>query len=123
MRSIAQHYYAEGIRTNAICPGIVRTNLVDQTAWSSFPDHRFIGVDLIAAVVLQLVDGGSPAGQGITDHHGRRLAAAQLYGQAVEISDTGLYFRDQHEFCDDGMREVMAATVLENQVGAILSDK
>jgi hypothetical protein len=33
----------------------------------------------------------------------------ELYGVAVEISDSGFYFRDQHTFCDEGMREVMDA--------------
>lgn len=121
MRSIAQHFYASGIRANAICPGIVRTNLVDQSGWDSFPPNRFIEVDTIARVVLSLVDGGQPAGQGLADARGTHRPLSKLYGLAVEISDSGVYFRDQHEFCDDGMREVMAATVVENQVGAILN--
>ncbi|KAJ5794566.1 hypothetical protein N7457_001165 [Penicillium paradoxum] len=121
MRSISQHFRAAGIRVNAICPGIVRTNLVDSNGWDSFPPGRFIEVDTVARVVLHLVDGGDPAGQGLTDTPGRHLPLAELYGIAVEISDSGLYFRDQHEFCDEGMREVMAATVVENQVGAILN--
>lgn len=98
----------------------MRTNLVDQIGWDSFPPNRFIEVDTIARVVLQLVDGGEPPGQGLTDVPGTHQPMAKMYGLAVEISDTGIYFRDQHRFCDEGMREVMAATVLENQVGAIL---
>ncbi|KAJ6001866.1 hypothetical protein N7522_007093 [Penicillium canescens] len=121
MRSIAQHFAAGGTRVNAICPGIVRTNLVDSNGWDSFPPGRFIEVETIARVVLQLVDGGEPAGQGLTDSSGSHLPLSKLYGVAVEMSDSGLYFRDQHAFCDDGMREVMAATDVENQVGAILN--
>ncbi|KAJ5164824.1 uncharacterized protein N7500_006654 [Penicillium coprophilum] len=121
MRSIAQHFHASGIRVNAICPGIVRTNLVDSTGWDSFPPERFIDVETIARLVLQLVDGGEPAGLGLTDTPGKHLPLDELYGVAVEISDSGLYFRDQHSFCDEGMREVMGATVVENQVGAVLN--
>ncbi|OQE40020.1 hypothetical protein PENCOP_c006G00412 [Penicillium coprophilum] len=121
MRSIAQHFHASGIRVNAICPGIVRTNLVDSMGWDSFPPERFIDVETIARLVLQLVDGGEPAGQGLTDTPGKHLPLGELYGVAVEISDSGLYFRDQHAFCDEGMREVMGATVVENQVGAVLN--
>ncbi|KAJ5176539.1 uncharacterized protein N7482_002416 [Penicillium canariense] len=120
MRSVAQHFHAGGVRVNAICPGIVRTNLVDQTGWASFPQHRFTAMDSIVRVVLQLVDGGDPAGEGLADTSGTQVPASKLSGLAVEISDSGVYFRDQHEFCDEGMREVMSATVLENQVGAIL---
>lgn len=122
MRSIAQHFAAGGIRVNAICPGIVRTNLVDSNGWNSFPQSRFIEVDSVAKLVSQLVNGGDPAGQGLTDVPGTHLPASKLFGVAVEMSDSGYYFRDQHEFCDNGMREVMAATVLENQVGAILNE-
>ncbi|KAJ5775876.1 uncharacterized protein N7511_000887 [Penicillium nucicola] len=121
MRSISQHFAVGGTRVNAICPGIVRTNLVDSNGWDSFPPERFIEVEMIARVVLQLVDGGEPAGQGLTDSWGSHLPLSRLYGVAVEISDGGLYFRDQHSFCDDGMRAVMAATDVENQVGAILN--
>jgi hypothetical protein len=118
MRSISQHFLASGTRVNAVCPGIVRTNLVDSAGWDSFPPGRFIEVERVARVVLALV--GEPAGQGLTDTSGKHLPLAELYGTAVEMSDSGLYFRDQHAFCDEGMREVMAATVVENQVGAIL---
>ncbi|KAL5337481.1 hypothetical protein BJX70DRAFT_389253 [Aspergillus crustosus] len=116
MRSVAQHFKARGVRVNAICPGIVRTGLVDPNGWSAFPQHRFIEVDAVAKVVLQLA---GPVG--LTDASGTHLPIDRLFGQAVEISDSGVYFREQHEFCDEGMREVMAATVLENQVGAILN--
>jgi len=121
MRSIAQHFKAGGIRANAICPGIVRTNLVDQNGWDAFPQHRFTDMEAVVRVVLQLADADEPAGQGLTDARGSHLPTESLFGLAVEISDSGVYFREQHEFCDDGMREVMAATILENQVGAILN--
>ncbi|KAJ5590771.1 hypothetical protein N7450_004743 [Penicillium hetheringtonii] len=121
MRSIAQHFKAGGIRANAICPGIVRTNLVDQNGWDAFPQHRFTDMEAVVRVVLQLADADEPAGQGLTDARGSHLPTESLFGLAVEISDSGVYFREQHEFCDDGMREVMAATVLKNQVGAILN--
>lgn len=122
MRSIAHSFGTNGMRVNAICPGIVRTNLVDEAGWSNFPQDRFIDQEIISQVVLQLVDGGEQAGQGMTDTKGRYYPASKLAGLAVEISDEGVYFRDHHEFCDDGMREVMTATVLENQVGGVLQE-
>lgn len=121
MRSIAHSFGGDGIHVNAICPGIVRTNLVDTVGWDTFPQHRFIDARVISRVVLQLVNRGHPAGQGLTDSAGRQLPATKLAGLAVEISDTGVYFRDHHDFCDAGMQEVMTATVLDNQVGGILN--
>lgn len=88
----------------------------------SFPPNRFVKLETIAQLVLQLVDGGSPVGQGLTDRLGKSVSASKLYGLAVEISDTGFYFRDQHDFCDEGMREVMGATELDNQVGGVLGE-
>lgn len=120
MRSIAQHFQLEGIQVNAICPGIVRTNLVDNESWNSFPSHRFAPVETISAVVLLLLDGGQEEGQIIVDSNNTRIARSQLYGCAVEISGSRFYFREQPEFCDEGMKELMGATALENQIGAIL---
>lgn len=122
MRSIAPHFKAGGVRVNAICPGIVRTNLVDPSGWDAFPQNRFTAMESVVQVVLQLLGEGEPAGQGVTDTAGIHLSVEKLFGQAVEISDTGVYFRKEHEFCDEGMREVMAATELENQIGAILTE-
>ncbi|KAJ5751793.1 hypothetical protein N7520_008710 [Penicillium odoratum] len=82
-----------------------------------FPQNRFVKLETTAQIVLQLGDGGSPAGQTLVNE-----TACKLYGFAVEISDTGRYFRDQHGFRDDGMREVMGATELENQVDGVLDE-
>lgn len=48
----------------------MRTNLLDQAEWVNFPKNQFLSIDLVANVVLQLVDGGQPAGQGLTDSRG-----------------------------------------------------
>ncbi|KAJ5184279.1 hypothetical protein N7492_001895 [Penicillium capsulatum] len=108
MRSIAQHFHVEGIQVNAICTGIVRTNLVDSDSWNSFPAHR-------------LLEGGEGEDRGIIGGNGTRIPTSQLYGCTVEISDSQFYFRQQIEYCDQDMKEVMGATALVNQVGAILN--
>ncbi|KAJ6117979.1 hypothetical protein N7523_005730 [Penicillium sp. IBT 18751x] len=117
MRSIAPAYANDGVRVNAICPGIVRTNLLDQTEWAGFPEEQFLSTERVANVVLQLVDGS----QGLTDGKGAHRPESQLFGCTVEISTGGVYFQDPPEFCDAGMRNVMKATALENQVGIILN--
>lgn len=121
MRSIARHFQLEGIQVNAICPGIVRTNLVDNESWNSFPMHRFAPMQVISAVVLLLLDGDREGCQGIVDSNNTHIAPSQLYGCAIEISGSKFYFREQPEYCDRGMEEVMGATALENQIGAILN--
>ena len=124
MRSIAPSFWHnDGIRVNAICPGIVQTNLVDPKGWAAFPPHQFIALETIARVVLMLLQAhdGDQARNGMVDATGTFIAAAQGYGRAVEISGDSFYFREAPDFCDQGMREIMAATVVENQVGGVLN--
>ncbi|KAE8146586.1 NAD(P)-binding protein [Aspergillus avenaceus] len=113
MRSVAGAFAQDGIRVNAICPGIVQTNLVDEQGWSNFPIDRFIPAETVAQVVLSLNDGVE-----MEDATGIQVRAP--YGRAVEISGSRYYFREAPAFCDQEMQEVMGATVLENQMGAIL---
>lgn len=127
MRSIAPSFWHnDGIRVNAICPGIVQTNLVDPKGWAAFPSHQFIALETIARVVLMLLDPvgtgtGTGTANGMVDATGTFIPASQGYGRAVEISGDSFYFREAPDFCDQGMREIMAATVVENQVGGVLN--
>jgi hypothetical protein len=58
MRSIAKNYYLyDGIWVNPICPGTVRTNLLDTSGWTAFPDEFFTPVEKFVEVVLMLVEG------------------------------------------------------------------
>lgn len=116
MRSVASHFRLDGIRANAICPTIVRTNPLDEDGWANFPQSRFILVETVAKVVLLLIDGDD-----MVDANGKEVPGPETYGLAVEMSGEKYYFREPPEFCDDEMREVMAATVVENQVGAVLT--
>lgn len=134
MRAIAPSYWSHGIRVNAICPGIVQTNLVDPKGWATFPSQLFIASETIAATVLMLIhpdthtsrgiiasaDSDAGAGIGIQDANGTFIPASKAFGRAVEISGDRVYFREQPEFCDLDMRRVMQATDVENQVGGIL---
>lgn len=116
MRAIAGHFRLEGIRVNAICPGIVRTGLLDTQGWSGFPQDMFTPVENIAGRVCDLIDGND-----MTDSKGVHVPGAKLYGQAVEINLKNFYFRSQHDFSDADMEKVMMATSVENQIGAVLT--
>lgn len=100
---------------NAICLGIVRTNLLDKDGWSGFPQDLFIPVEGIADIVLRLIDGSA-----LIDAKGAEIIAGKAFGLAVEISGKNYYIRDQHEYCDEDMRKVMSATEVDNQIGAVL---
>ena len=115
MRSIAPHFYKQGplCRVNAICPGTVRTNLLDSTAWSTFTENQFVPIEKIASTVLMLIDGYDKGGRSIED--GELLSdginqGEKLNGKAVELSGSNHYYRDQHDYSDADMERTMKAT-------------
>jgi len=103
MRSIAPQFWrALGVRVNAICPGTVKTNLLSMAEWGNFPEEYFTPVEKIVQVVMMLVDGKDGS------EKGREVGV--MMGKAVEISGRNHYYREQPEYCDEGMRAVMAST-------------
>ena len=115
MRSIAGYYHQDGIRANAICPGLVGTNLVGEGGWAGFPRHLFTPVEMIVKVVLLLVDGVE-----LCDANNERVPAGKTYGITVEINLDKYYIRTQYDYCDDAMRGLMEATTVENQRGGVI---
>jgi len=121
MRSIAPFYFHDkniNARVNAICPGTVKTNLLDAAAWATFSDDVFVPIESIVSTVLMLIDGYDVDGKGLD---GKPLSEAvngadghdggeKLWGKAVELSGRNHYYRDQPVYCDDHMAKCMLAT-------------
>ncbi|KAK1763979.1 3-beta-hydroxysteroid dehydrogenase [Phialemonium atrogriseum] len=111
MRSIAAPFYhQDGIRTYAICPGTVRTNLLDSTVWDTFPEEHITPVETVVSAVEKLVAGGR-----LQDDQGKVVEDGENYGLAVEVFGRNMYFRDQMEYINDGMRQICEAASLEHQ--------
>lgn len=120
MRSIAKSFWKhDGIRVNAICPGVVKTNLLTAKEWENFPDEFFTPVKKIVESVLVLLDGvDRVTGNRIDEVEGGKENASAgkdgvLWGEAVEISGENHYYRDTPRVCDDAMRAVMRATDIQ----------
>ncbi|KAK4570497.1 hypothetical protein LTR86_002577 [Recurvomyces mirabilis] len=123
MRSIAPFYYQNkdiNARVNAICPGTVKTNLLDPAAWATFSDDVFVPIEKIVSTVLMLIDGHDVDGIGLdglplagangVGANGSAAGDGKLYGKAVELSGRKHYYRDQVAYCDDHMAKCMLAT-------------
>lgn len=121
MRSVAPHFLKhDGIRVNAICPGTVKTNLLDPAAWATFSDDVFVPIEKIQETVLMLIDGKDTGakplhsesngnGVGVNDDGKGEL----LWGKAVELSGRNHYYRSQPAYCDLHMEMCMKATERE----------
>ncbi|KAI9168086.1 15-hydroxyprostaglandin dehydrogenase [NAD(+)] [Paramyrothecium foliicola] len=110
VRSIARPFYQDGIRTYAICPGTVRTNLLSNNVWDTFPEEYLTPMKTIVSTIDTLVAGGP-----LIDATGRKILKEADYGLAVEIFGENFYVRDQMEFINDGMRIICEAASLDNQ--------
>ncbi|KAH7393235.1 hypothetical protein BKA64DRAFT_695748 [Cadophora sp. MPI-SDFR-AT-0126] len=118
MRSIATKMYAnDKIRVNAICPGAVITNLFTEDQWGAFPEHLRIPLSRVVEVVSMLLDGEPKEGvdeeQLRIDGPKKEQEGEAFWGEAVEITPSGYYFREAPKFSDDSMRENMEAANAE----------
>lgn len=111
VRSIAGRFWKhDGIRVNAICPGTVKTNLLDPVAWSTFPDAIFVPLEKISSTVLMLIDGHDSGGKVTRNGEALRTGREKLWGNTVELSGENHYYRYQVDYSDDAMETCMVAT-------------
>ena len=117
-RAITVAYHHAGIRTFATCPGTIRTGLLNQDEWKSFPEEYFTPVETLVDAVVKLVDG-----RDIEDAKGRKVKAQDNWGLTVEVNGKSFYFRDGVEPCDKNMENMMKHTSMANQLSRIEKTK
>lgn len=115
MRSIAPNYYKQGVRVNAICPGKVRTNLLEAAEWAALLDDNFVPIERVTEAVLMLIDGHDDNLKVVDGVNGNIAngSGEKIWSAAVELSGSNRYIRDQPAYCDDLMRICMVATERE----------
>lgn len=97
MRALAPKMWRyDGVRVNAVLPGAVITNLLQD--WSLFPREYATPVEVIVKAVLIFLDGKDPA----------KPEIELMNGQAIECSGQDWYYRDQVSWCDEKMESVIA---------------
>lgn len=113
MRSVAEWYYTtDKIRVNALCPSIVRTDILPDAVWDKLPDEAFTPLNVVTKVVLMFIDGDN-----ITDSSGR--TASKAYGQTVVPSSDRFYLNDMPDFVDELHHSVVERTQVGNMLDAL----
>ncbi len=101
MRSVAPIFHEDGIRTYAICPGSVRTNLLPKELWDAYPQEYLTQMEKVTSTVESLVDGTA-----FEDSRGQKFEKSTV-GLAVEIFVADVYFRGPPEPCNESMRFIL----------------
>lgn len=114
IRSIAaKMYVTDNIRVNAICPGAVITNILPAEQWSVFPEHLVVPMSRVSEVVSMFLDGNIASDvneeERRIDGPNNKNNGEPLWGEAVELTPTTWYFREQAKFADEFMKETMDA--------------
>jgi NAD(P)-dependent dehydrogenase (short-subunit alcohol dehydrogenase family) len=97
VRSIAPRLWIEGIRVNAICPGVVATPLFNSgDGWDSIFDKEiFIEMKVVTGVVDKLLGGTD-----LVDGKGTLVRSDELYSRTLHISGDAFFFVEMPEFHD-----------------------
>ncbi|KAI0111709.1 3-beta-hydroxysteroid dehydrogenase [Daldinia grandis] len=102
MRSVAPIFYEEdGIRTYAICPGSVRTNLLPTELWDAYPQEYLTQVQKVAATIESLIQGTE-----FEDSWGQSFEESSV-GLVVEIFVDDVYFRGPPSPCNANMKSIL----------------
>ncbi|KAH8202091.1 hypothetical protein TruAng_003759 [Truncatella angustata] len=113
MRSIADWYYqCDGIRVNALCPGVVRTRILPEASWNGFPAESFTPMELVIGIVLKFVDGET-----IVDSNGK--STDKDHGVTVVPSGQNFYLNEVPEYCNDIHKSMVEAGKVKEQVSLI----
>lgn len=96
-RSVGKRLWAEGIRVNAICPGVVETPLltISDEYNSFFPKEVYIQMHIVTGVVSQLLSGTD-----IVDGKGMRVGNDEMHSRALHISGKTFFFIEKPEIYD-----------------------
>ncbi|KAJ5036551.1 15-hydroxyprostaglandin dehydrogenase [Penicillium chrysogenum] len=104
-RSVGERLWEEGIRVNALCPGVVETPLLAIEEFQAvFPRRIFIPMDVVTGVVSQLL-----SGEDMVDAKGMRVAGDEMHSRALHVSGKSFFFIERPEIHDEQTRLTWAA--------------
>jgi NAD(P)-dependent dehydrogenase (short-subunit alcohol dehydrogenase family) len=90
-RSLGPRMAKDNIRVNAICPGTVKTGLLSQDLWDTYPDEAFTPIEKVVEIVNLFIDDTS------------------LNAKCAELIRNKHYWQDPPAFSDKWMEMTMRA--------------
>jgi 15-hydroxyprostaglandin dehydrogenase (NAD) len=90
-RSLGPRMLKDNIRVNAICPGTVKTGLLTQENWDTYPDEAFTPIEKVVDMVNRFIDDKS------------------LYAKTAELIRDKYYWQEAPAFSDKWMEMTMRA--------------
>lgn len=97
-RSIWKKLWEEGIKVNAICPGVVETHLLTPELKSIF-GKSLVSIYSVTDVVLEVLSGNE-----MVDSKGMAVSGEDLHSRAILISGKNRYFVEMPEIYDEETR-------------------
>ncbi|KAJ5934251.1 hypothetical protein N7466_003798 [Penicillium verhagenii] len=98
-RSMGKKLREEGVKMNAICPGVVETPLVTPEIKAFFDERIVIPMSEVTDVVMEMM-----AGKAMVDSQGTTIPGEELYQRAILISGKNHYFVEMPEIYDEETR-------------------
>ncbi|KAJ6005382.1 hypothetical protein N7451_003326 [Penicillium sp. IBT 35674x] len=97
-RSIGKKLWEEGIKVNAICPGVVETPLLTPELKSIF-GKSLVPISSVTDVVMEVLSGTE-----MVDSKGMAVSGEYLHSRTILISGTNRYFVEMPEIYDEETR-------------------
>ncbi|KAJ5719168.1 hypothetical protein N7493_007623 [Penicillium malachiteum] len=95
-RSVGKELWEEGVKVNAICPGVVITPLLTPEMKAIYAEKIRIPMENVTGIVLKILSGNQ-----VTDSKGVRVPGEELYSQVILIVGKNYYFVDHPEYFDE----------------------
>ncbi|PYH37637.1 SDR family oxidoreductase [Aspergillus neoniger CBS 115656] len=95
-RSIGKQLWNEGVKVNAICPGVVITFLITPELKAYFSEKILITTNDVTNVIFKLISQDD-----VTDSKGTFVSRDQLHSQAILVSGEKYYCVDVPEYFDE----------------------
>ncbi|XRM42248.1 hypothetical protein ABZX51_005472 [Aspergillus tubingensis] len=95
-RSVGKQLWNEGVKVNAICPGVVITPMITPELKAYFSENVLITTSDVTNVILKLISQDD-----VTDSKGTFVSRDQLHSQAILVSGAKYYCVEMPEYFDE----------------------